>query len=67
MRFADIGALVLNDWEIDASRADGSREVFLVRMRTDQGLVPQNVNPRPSCEIMKTPRSPTMARSRWLL
>jgi L-rhamnonate dehydratase len=65
MKITDVEALVLQVGEIDASRADGTQDAFIVRVHTDEGLVgigEGDTSPYVAREIVTMPSSHSLAR-----
>ena len=65
MKITDVEALVLRTGEIDASRADGTQDAFIVRVHTDEGLVgvgEGDTSPYVARAIVNTPSSHSLSR-----
>jgi L-rhamnonate dehydratase len=65
MKITEIEALVLKVGEVDATRADGTQDAFLVRIHTDEGLVgvgEGDTSPYVAREIVTMPSSHSLSR-----
>ena len=65
MKITDVEALVLRTGEIDASRADGTQDAFVVRIHTDEGVVgvgEGDTSPYVARTIVNTPSSHSLSR-----
>lgn len=65
LRITEIEPMVLRAPEVDVSRADGTQDAFLVRVRTDEGLVgigEADTSPYVARTIVEMPSSHSIAR-----
>jgi L-rhamnonate dehydratase len=65
MKITDVEALVLRPGEIDATRADGTQDAFLVKVHTDEGITgvgEGDTSPYLAREMVRMPASHAVAR-----
>jgi L-rhamnonate dehydratase len=65
MKITDVEGLVLRPGEVDATRADGTQDAFIVKIRTDEGVVgvgEGDTSPYVAREMITMPASHSIAR-----
>jgi L-rhamnonate dehydratase len=65
VRITEVEALVLRPGEVDATRADGTQDAFVVRVRTDEGIEgvgEGDTSPYVAREIVRMPASHSISR-----
>ena len=65
MKITDVEGLVLRPGEVDATRADGTQDAFIVKIRTDEGIVgvgEGDTSPYVAREMITMPASHSIAR-----
>jgi L-rhamnonate dehydratase len=65
MKITDVEGLVLRPGEVDATRADGTQDAFIVKIRTDEGITgvgEGDTSPYVAREMITMPASHSIAR-----
>ena len=65
MKITDVEGLVLRPGEVDATRADGTQDAFIVKIRTDEGITgvgEGDTSPYVAREMVTMPASHSIAR-----